>query len=73
MMRKITLPPTFYLRAQKRYGGKYIARKKGRVLAAAPNLRQLLKIMKTRKIRHEGEVSIGFVPSVKSLHVYIVY
>lgn len=72
-MKKTSLPPTLYLRAQRRYGGKYIARKKGRILAAARNLRELLRMMKARKICHEGEVSIGFVPSAKSIHVYIMY
>lgn len=70
---KNPLSPTFYLRAQKKYGGKYIARKKNRVLASAKNLKELLKIMKKLNIRHEGEVSIGYVPSVHSIHVYCFY
>ena len=62
----------FYLKAQKKYGGKYIARKKNQVLAAAKNIRDLLKVLKKKKITHEGEVSIGYVPSSQSLHVYLI-
>ena len=66
----IALTPTFYLKAQKKYGGRYIARKKNRILASAKNLKDLIKIMKARKIVHTGEVSIGYVPSSKTYHVY---
>lgn len=62
--------PTFYLKAQRKFGGRYIARRRNKVLASAKMLRDLLKVMKNRKIRHEGEVSIGYVPSTHSLHVY---
>ncbi|MBI3540907.1 MAG: hypothetical protein HY073_02045 [Deltaproteobacteria bacterium] len=65
------LPPAFYLRAQKKYGGRYVARKSSRVLASAKNLKELLKIMKSRKIVHQGNVSIGYVPPSHSSHVFI--
>lgn len=70
---KSSLAPTFYLKAQKKYGGKYVARKRNRVLISAKNLKDLLKLMKTRKIPHSGEVSIGYVPSSGSTHVYLHY
>ena len=63
--------PTFYLRAQKKYGGKYIARKGNRVLVSAKNLKDLLKIMKKRKIDRTVPVSVGYVPASRSIHVYI--
>lgn len=62
----------FYLKAQKKYGGRYIARRRNQVLASAKTLKDLLKAMKIRRIDHEGEVSIGYVPSVDSLHVYFI-
>lgn len=64
--------PRFYLKAQKKYGGRYIARRQNRVLASAKNLKDLLQIIKKREIRHEGKVSIGYVPPVHSFHVYFV-
>ncbi|MBI2982173.1 MAG: hypothetical protein HYY44_07785 [Deltaproteobacteria bacterium] len=71
-MERAQLSPTFYFRAQKKYGGKYIAREKNRVLASAKHLKDLYKIMKTKKIRHEGEVSIGYVPRSDTSYVYIL-
>lgn len=65
-----TISPTFYLKAQKKYGGKYIVRKKNRVLASAKNLKDLLQAMKRKKIAHQGEVSIGYVPSSKTSYVF---
>lgn len=62
--------PTFYLKAQKKYGGRYILRRKNKVLASAKNLKDLLKIMKARNIVNEGEASIGYVPPSHSSHVY---
>lgn len=67
---KAGVPPNFYLRAQKKFGGRYIARRRDRILAAAKTLKDLLKIMKVRKIKHEGDVSIGYVPAYNSTHVY---
>ena len=68
---KSSLPPLFYLRAQKKHGGRYIARRKARVIASAKTLKDLMKVMKARRIPHAGEVSIGYVPSSHSLHVYL--
>jgi len=66
------LSPGFYLKAQNKYGGCYIARRQNHILASARNLKDLLKIIKKRKIRREGEVSIGYVPSARSFHVYLI-
>ncbi len=68
-MRK-ELSPTFYLRAQKRHGGRYILRNKNQVLVSAKTLKDLLKIMKLKKIKHGIGVSLGYVPSTDSIHVY---
>lgn len=64
------LSPTFYLKAQKRYGGQYIARLGDRVLASARTLKALLKQMKTKQLLHRSSVSIGYVPSLKVAHVF---
>lgn len=69
---KTSLSPTFYLRAQKKFGGKYVARKRNQILASAKTLKDLLRLMKSMKISHRGEVSIGYVPTVNHIHVYIV-
>ena len=62
--------PTFYFRAQKKFGGKYIVRKKNKILAAAKTLSELLKLMKKKKIEHKDNVSIGFVPSSRLSYVF---
>lgn len=69
---KASLSPTFYLRAQKKYGGRYVARKRNRVIASGKNLKDLLRIMRKRKIVHTEEVSIGYVPSPNVSHVYLI-
>lgn len=67
------LSPTFYFKAQKKFGGKYIARRKNHVLASAKTLKDLFKVMKRQKIEHRGEVSVGYVPSSHTSHVYKIH
>lgn len=66
LTKKKSLNPTFYLKAQRRYGGKYIARQGNHVLAHGRNLKDLFQVMKKKKISHKNDVSIGYVPSSTS-------
>lgn len=68
---KTSVSPTFYFKAQKKYGGKYVAYKRNRILASGRDLKDLLRIMRLKKVPHSEQVVIGYIPSVHTSHVYI--
>lgn len=68
---KLNISPTFYFKAQKKYGGKYVAYKKNRVLASGKDLKDLFRIMRAKKVSHSEQVVIGYIPSVHTSHVYL--
>jgi hypothetical protein len=51
----------YYLQIQKKYGGKFIARKGAKVFAASPSLSALWKILKVKHLDDDLNIIIGYV------------
>ena len=58
-----------YAKLQENYGGEYIARRDDHIIAHAKTYPQLLKKLAHKKI-NRSTLSIGFVPSQRSLCIY---
>lgn len=65
------LSSNFYAQIRKKFGGQFIAREQDKVLAFGKTLKSLFKNMKEKHISHEGSVSVGYVPSKNTVHVYV--
>jgi hypothetical protein len=59
-----------YAQLQKKYGGRFIARKGSTVLAWAPTVKSLLKTLNTKGIAYTEKVTIGYVDPRGAICVY---
>ena len=50
-----------YAKIQKKYGGGFIAYKGPKVLASAPSIKSLIKVMQRKGIPYTDKVVIGYV------------
>jgi hypothetical protein len=64
----MTLKTIPYVRFQRRYGGKFIARKDGRVLASGDTYAEILKTIRKRGLNRQVLV-VGYVPP-KAICIY---
>ena len=58
-----------YAKLQRRYGGKFIAREDGKVLASGATYPQLLKDIRKRRLNRQALI-VGYVPPKKAICIY---
>ena len=63
------LPSTSYAKLQRRYGGKFIARQNGHVLASGATYRTLLAAMRKRHLDRR-QLVVGYVPLKDAICIY---
>lgn len=66
---KPTIKTVSYAKLQRRFGGQFIARTNGHVLASARTYRQLLKAMQQQHLNRR-HVIIGYVPPKDAICIY---
>ena len=69
MKPKITIKVISYAKFQQRYGGQFIAREDGKVLASGKTYRQLLQTLRKRRLSRQRLI-VGFVPPKKAICIY---
>ena len=69
MKKPIVMKAVSYAKLQRRYGGKFIAREDGRVLASGPTYRQLLQAIRKRHLKREHLI-VGYVPPKDAICIY---
>lgn len=67
---RITKEILLQLRNQKKYGGQFVAQKGFKVLAAAPSIGHLIKILKAKNIYSDLSIVIGFIPPEGVVHAH---
>ena len=69
MTHPVAFKAVSYAKLQRRYGGKFVARQDGKVLASGTTYRQLLQaISKHRLNRHQ--LIVGYVPPKDAICIY---
>jgi hypothetical protein len=58
-----------YAKLQHRYGGKFVARQDGKVLASGATYRKLLQALTKRRLNRR-HVSVGYVPPKGAICIY---
>ena len=58
-----------YAKLQRRYGGQFIARENGKVLASGKTYRQLLQALRKRRLSRQRLI-VGYVPPQKAICIY---
>lgn len=58
-----------YAKLQRRYGGKFIARENGKVLASGATYPQLLQAIRKRRLNRQRLI-VGYVPPQKAICIY---
>lgn len=66
----MTIKTVAYAKLQRRYGGKFIARHDGKVLASGTTYRALLKAMTQRRLDRRA-VIVGYVPPKDAICIYL--
>ena len=59
-----------YATLQRRYGGKFIAREDGKVLASGGTYRQLLQAIRKRGLNRQALI-VGYVPPKNAICIYL--
>ena len=59
-----------YAKLQRRYGGKFIARHDGQILASGTTYRTLLQAMRKRRLKRQ-DVIVGYVPPKDAICIYV--
>lgn len=70
MNRPISLKAISYAKLQRRYGGKFVARQDGNVLASATTYRGLLQAIRKRHLNRQ-ELIAGYVPPKDTICIYV--
>jgi len=65
----VTMTAISYAKLQRRYGGKFIARQNGKVLASGTTYRQLLRAIRNRRLNRQRLV-VGYVPPKDAICIY---
>lgn len=58
-----------YAKLQHRYGGRFIARENGKVLASSPTYRGLLTAIRKRHLNRQ-QLIVGYVPPKDAICIY---
>ena len=61
-----------YAKLQRRYGGKFIAREDGKVLASGDTYRKLLQAIRKRRLNRQLLI-VGYVPPKKAICIYLLH
>ena len=61
-----------YAKLQRRYGGRFIAREDGKVLASGQTYRALLQTIRKRKLDRQSLI-VGYVPPQKAICIYALH
>lgn len=69
MKKSIPRKAVSYAKLQRRYGGKFIAREDGRVLASGLTYRQLLQAIHKRHLKR-SRLIVGYVPPKNAICIY---
>lgn len=69
MKKRMVMKTISYAKLQRRYGGKFIAREDGRVLASGVTYRQLLQAIRQRRLKRD-QVIVGYVPPKDAICIY---
>ena len=69
MKHPIVFKAVSYGPLQRRYGGKFVARQDGKVLASGTTYRQLLRAITKRRLDRQ-QLSVGYVPPKDAICIY---
>lgn len=69
MKHPIVVKAVSYANLQRRYGGKFIARQNGKVLASGTTYRQLLRAISKRRLNRQRLI-VGYVPPKDAICIY---
>ena len=69
MRRTIMIKAISYTKLQRRYGGKFIARQNGKVLASGTTYPQLLRAISKRRLIRQRLI-VGYVPPKGAICIY---
>ena len=69
MKPRATVKVISYAKLQRRYGGKFIAREDGKVLASGETYRALLSAIRKRHLNRQTLI-IGYIPPQKAICIY---
>ena len=69
MKPKVTVTVVSYAKLQRRYGGKFIAREDGKVLASGETYQALLTAIRKRRLNRQALI-IGYIPPKKAICIY---
>jgi hypothetical protein len=70
MKRAVSVKAISYARLQRRYGGQFIARQNGKVLASGSTYQELLQAIRKRQL-NRLELIIGYVPPKDAICIYV--
>ena len=71
MKRLVSVKAISYAKLQRRYGGQFIARQDGKVLASGVTYRELLRVIQRRQLNRQALI-IGYIPPQKAICIYRV-
>lgn len=69
MTTRLAIKAVSYAKLQHRYGGQFIAREDGRVLASGTTYRQLLQAIRKRGLKRD-DLIVGYVPPKDAICIY---
>lgn len=69
MTRNIPVKVISYAKLQRRYGGKFIAREDGKVLASGKTYTELLRVIRRRHLNRHTLI-VGYVPPKEAICIY---
>ena len=72
MKQPVVLKAVSYEKLQPRYGGKFIAREDGKVLASGTTYRALLQAIRKRRLDRQALI-VGYVPPKKAICIYALH
>ena len=72
MKPKLLVTVISYAKLQRRYGGKFIAREDGKVLASGVTYRALLQAIRKQKLNRQSLI-VGYVPPKKAICIYVLH
>ena len=69
MKHAVMMKPVSYIKLQRRYGGKFVARHNGRVLASETTYRKLLQLVRKRHLNRQ-KLIVGYIPPQGTVCIY---
>ncbi len=69
MKQPVVLKAVAYTKLQRRYGGKFVARENGKVLASGSTYRALLRAISKRRL-NRPQLIVGYIPPKNAICIY---